>query len=260
MRPVLLEIGRLKIYSFGTFIALGAVLAGLLMYWMSRRRKIATKYLFDNILYTVISGLLAARLVYYFAYQNQFRSFWQAIYFWQGGLVALGGLVVGFGVYYYLLRKQKLPIWASLDIASLGLLVGWAAGKFGCHLSVCTVGRETTSSLALAGGYPVDLISSLWAAALVVAMFIVWLGKRFNDGVVFFLSLEGLFLGELLIKTLRADFGEGLIRLETGIYLFLIIVIYLGFWTLHGPGWKMNTSGLTKLTADWRQKLNRRRN
>lgn len=235
MLPVLFEIGQFKFYSFGTFIALGTILGGLLVVRATKSRKLKTHHLFDTILYTLLFSLIGARLAYYFIYSNQFQTFWQVLYFWQGGLVALGGIVVGFLTYLYFINREKDSTWQALDIAALGLLTAWSVGKFGCFLSSCSIGRPTESFLAVNGAFPIDIFSSIWALLIGAVLFRIWLGKKLSDGVVFFLALEGLFLGELLIKTLRADFGISSGRVEALIYLTLIVAVYIIFWRMHGP-------------------------
>lgn len=235
MQPVLLEVGNFKLYSFGSFIALGALIGGLILYRTVKLRKLKTTYLFDVILYTLLIGILGARLSYYFTYQEQFKNFWQVFYFWQGGLLALGGLSVGFLAFVQFIRKHKQPLWPLLDSMILALLAGWGIGKIGCHLSTCTVGRATDSLIAIEGSFPIDLISAVWAALVFAALLAMWLRNRFSDGVIFFLGIEAFLLGELLIKTLKADFGEGIVRAEAMIYLGLIALSYVLFWRLHGP-------------------------
>src|SRR5665213_1529218 len=111
MLPVLFALGPFKFYSFGTFIALGAVAAGLVLFWAARHRRLHTHHLFDTTLYTLIIALVGARLTYYFIYANQFTTFGQLFQFWQGGLVALGGLIAGFLAYLYFSQKEHDPIW-----------------------------------------------------------------------------------------------------------------------------------------------------
>lgn len=243
MHPVLLEIGKFKLYSFGSFIAIGTIAAGLVMYRLAKMSRLSTHHLFDTILYTLLMALLGARLTYYFVYQNQFQSFWQVIYFWQGGLIALGGLIIGFLVYFQTIRRLKEPIWPWLDIGALGLLVGWAVGKIGCHLSGCSVGRSTGSFLGIDGAYPVDFFGLFWLLLLFSVLLYAWTKNRLSDGVIFFLALEGFFLGELLLKTLRLDFGDGLGRVEAVINLTLIGAIYFLFWGQHGPQIEKNRLG-----------------
>lgn len=234
MRPILLEIGRLKIYSFGTFIALGAAVGALVTARVGRILGLKNPQTYENVLYSLLGGLIFARIGYFLVYREEFQSFWQILAIWQGGLVAISGLVGGFLIYCYRLRGQNQPLAISLDAASIGLLFGLSIGKFGCHLSACVIGRVYLGPLAINNGYPVDLLSSIWALGLALAILSL-VRRRLQSGVLFFLAIEGLFLGELLIKTLRADFGSDYLKLETTIYLLIIAGVYLVFWRLHGP-------------------------
>ncbi|MEK7171227.1 MAG: prolipoprotein diacylglyceryl transferase family protein [Patescibacteria group bacterium] len=235
MQPVLFEVGPFKLYSFGTFIALGALVGGLTLFRLLKHRKLRTSHLFDVVLYTLIIALIGSRLTYYFTYQDQFKNFWQVFYFWQGGLLALGGILIGFIAFLRFVRKAKQPIWEVLDAAGLTFLVGWAIGKIGCHLSLCTIGRATDSWVAVNGAFPIDLFSSIWAIVVFGILLYIYLKDRFSAGIIFFLAAESFLLGELLIKTLKADFGEGIVRAEAMIYLALVVITYLLFWRFHGP-------------------------
>ena len=207
-----------------------------------------TSHLFDTTLYTLIIALIAARLTYYFVYQEQFKNFWQIFYFWQGGLLALGGILVGFFVFLRLNKKARQPTWEVLDALGLSFLVSWAIGKVGCYLSLCTLGRATESWLATNGTIPVDLISSIWAIIIFGTLLYIYLKDRLTAGVVFFLSTEAFFLGELLIKTLKSDFSGGIARAEAMIYLALVAITYLVFWRLHGP--KVEKSTLQRVVSN----------
>jgi prolipoprotein diacylglyceryltransferase len=255
MYPVLFSIGRFKLYTFGSFIALGTIVAGFFLYWLARRLKLPGHSLFDLVLYSLLGGLIGARLGYYLLYPEQFQSFWQLFYFWQGGLVALTGLITGFAVFLYYLRRDQLPHWPMMDISLLALLLGWAIGKFGCHLSACTVGR-TTEFLALNGTYPVDLLSTVWAVLLLGGLFALWSQQKLRAGVIFFMGIEGLFLGEFLIRTTKADFSGSLAQLEAAAYLGLMVLVYALFWRLHGPKVSRSELGttITNLVSRFRRR------
>lgn len=235
MKPILFQLGPINIYSFGALIALGAILGGMFAYWAAKKRRISIRHWFDTILYTFIAGIIGGRITYYFLYPEEFNGFWQLITIWQGGLLLLGALCLGFLCFLYQTKRLKEPVWQVLDIGALSLLIGWAIGKFGCHLSACSVGRSSQTFLSIDGAFPVDLFSSVWALIIFMIMVFAWLKNKLSDGVVFFLSIEALLLGDLLIKTLRLDFGTGLTRIEALIYLALIVLTYILFWKLHGP-------------------------
>lgn len=254
MLPILFEVGGFKFFTFGSLIAIGTIAGGIFVGRAARARKLATHHLFDTVLFTLLFALLGARLTYYIIYQNQFASFGQVLYFWQGGLVAIGGFIAGFLTYLYHIRKERDPVWQMLDIGALGLMLAWSIGKFGCFLSGCSVGRDAQNFLSINGSYPVDLYSTIFAAVLFAAMLSIWLRNRLSDGVVFFLTMEGLFLGQLLINTLKADFGEGIVRVEALINLAIIVMIYLLFWKLHGPKLQRNRWGVVLRNVVFRRK------
>ena len=135
-----------------------------------------------------------------------------------------------------------------MDALGLSFLVSWAIGKVGCYLSLCTLGRATESWLATNGTIPVDLISSIWAIIIFGTLLYIYLKDRLTAGVVFFLSTEAFFLGELLIKTLKSDFSGGIARAEAMIYLALVAITYLVFWRLHGP--KVEKSTLQRVVSN----------
>jgi len=257
MLPILFEVGKFKLYSFGTFIALGTVVGGLVLFWLAKKRNLKTHHLFDTVLYTLLLSLAGARLAYYFIYAKEFKSFWQILYFWQGGLIALGGIIVGFLVYLYFIRKEKDPVWQMLDIGAISFLSAWVIGKFGCFLSGCAVGRLSDSPLAISGSFPIDLFSIVWALLLFILLLRSWLKNKLSDGVIFFLAMEGFFLGELLIKTLKIDFAEDIVRVEAVSHLLIIVSIYLIFWRLHGPKIEKNQIGQTIKNFVFRRRFQR---
>jgi len=216
-------------------IAIAALLAGLFAYWALKRHALTRKYLFDTVLYTLFFGLLGARIVFYLIYSDQFQSILQIFFIWQGGLVALGGILIGFLVFLHFLKKHPQRLWLVADIFALAFLLAWSVGKQGCVLSSCTAGKITESWLGINGTFPVDLLSSLWALFLFLLLGFVWLRQAMRDGAIFLLALEGYFLGELLIRSLKEDFSTGLGRAEAIIQLIIVVVIYIAYWRLYNP-------------------------
>jgi len=251
MHPTLFEFGPFKVYSFGTMIAVAALAAGLFAYWAMRRHALTRKYLFDTILYTLFFGLLGARVVFYLIYSDQFQSIWQIFFIWQGGLVALGGILVGFLVFIYFLKQNPQRLWLVADIFALAFLLAWAIGKQGCVLSSCTAGKISESWLAINGSFPVDLMSSLWALTLFIILLLVWLKQIMRDGAIFLLSLEGFFLGELVIRSLKEDFDTGLGRAEAIVQLIIVVVIYIAYWRLYNPKMVRLPKKLLSLSRKW---------
>ena len=247
MKPVLLTVGKLKIYSSGTFMALALIVGGLFYYFAARSRGVKTTQVFDTLLYVVVAGLIGSRLGYYLIYRDEFRHLGQFFLFWQGGFVALPGLILALALFIYLRRQQGEPIWKVLDILGLSFLLGMTIGHFGCYLASCTVGRPWTGFLAVEGLYPVDLFGAILMLLAFAILLVIWLSPRTREGIVFYLAIESYLLLELLLKTLQAQFGNSISKVESIVYLGLSVVAYLIFWWQFGPRWQAALSRLGKL-------------
>jgi len=238
MNPILFELGGFRLYSFGSFIALGAVVGTIVVFKLSQIRRLPTKNLFDLVLISLLAGLIGARIGYYLLYLEQFQSFWQLFYFWQGGLLASSGIVSGLAAFIWLTRRYQLPLAPMLDIGVLSFLLGWAVGKIGCHLSFCSIGRFSSSLIAFQSTVPVDLLSVVSAGILFVVLLWLWQREVLKDGLIFLLAVEGFVISEALIKTQKVDFGEGLSGIEAAAYLVTAVITYLIFWRKLNFRWK----------------------
>jgi len=95
-------------------------------------------------LYTLIAGIVGARLFYVLHHIDQFRGRAMSVFsIWQGGLELLGGVVIAIaGIVLYLLW-QKLPVKKYLDILAIGLMLALGFGRIGCFLNGCCFGKPT---------------------------------------------------------------------------------------------------------------------
>lgn len=66
-----------------------------------------------------------------------------AVKFWRGGLTFYGGLVLAtaYGLHY--LRKHRLPLLRTSDLAGYGIPLGLFFGRMGCYLNGCCFGKIT---------------------------------------------------------------------------------------------------------------------
>ena len=71
MNPVLLDLGIIKIYWYSIMILLGVFIGGSLIIKEAKRFKIPEDYIINLILYTIIFGVIGARL-YYVVFEWQY--------------------------------------------------------------------------------------------------------------------------------------------------------------------------------------------
>lgn len=124
MYPVLLSLGPLHFYSFGTLLILGIVLSWFLLRYLVFFYRLEISKFYYALPWVAVGSLLAARLGMMFTYTERFRSGLGAVIFpmhwwaewaiWAG----IGGAIIGFVIY---LLKHNEPVFLWLDVLSLTL-------------------------------------------------------------------------------------------------------------------------------------------
>ncbi len=61
----------------------------------------------------------------------------------RAGGVFYGGLILAFVVGVWLMRRYRLPVWATADLYAPGIALGHVIGRMGCLLAGCCYGRPT---------------------------------------------------------------------------------------------------------------------
>ncbi|MBN2704947.1 MAG: prolipoprotein diacylglyceryl transferase [Deltaproteobacteria bacterium] len=142
MWPVLLQLGPLKLHTYGFFVALGFLSALIWCSYQSRRRGVDPEIFQDLFFYVVLAALVGARLLYVFLNAAYFLAApWKVFFIWEGGLVFYGGLLLALPVFVWRLRSRAQPILPILDIAAPGLVLAQAIGRFGCLAAGCCYGK-----------------------------------------------------------------------------------------------------------------------
>jgi phosphatidylglycerol:prolipoprotein diacylglycerol transferase len=194
MRPQLFRIPlpgghEIPIFSYGVMIMLGFIFAIAYASWRAKREGIDPNYILDIGLYAVVSGILGARLMYYWEFyrhkfpvpvpegQHEFtqivngktiflknlsfaeRPWYTVFYIHEGGIVFYGGfLLAALVVVLYLRRvnrthaargERPLPLLRVTDILACAVPIGLAFGRLGCFLNGCCWGHVSRSALAV---------------------------------------------------------------------------------------------------------------
>ncbi|MEG1789646.1 MAG: prolipoprotein diacylglyceryl transferase [Oscillospiraceae bacterium] len=204
------------IYWYGVIIAFGFILA--LLYCASRapRFGLTQDNVYDLVLWLLPIGIIGARLYFVaFEWQDYKNNLADIFKIWEGGLAIYGGIIAGGLAAVLWCKKKRIPIGATLDICSFGLLIGQSVGRWGnfmnreafgaetevfCRMGLTMPGRETVYV------HPTFLYESLWnlVGFLLLALW-VKKGRRKYDGQVFFLYVLWYGVGRALIEGLRTD-------------------------------------------------------
>ncbi|MBI5905392.1 MAG: prolipoprotein diacylglyceryl transferase [Deltaproteobacteria bacterium] len=158
MHAVLLQIGSVKIYSYGVFVAAG-FLAAL---WVSgleiARRGMDREKFYDMGFWVVLSAIAGARLFHVLVYWRQYAaSPSEILKLWNGGLVFYGGFLAAMAACVVFLRRNRIPFLPVADASSIGIPLGLAFGRLGCTSAGCCFGKPTSLPWAITFTDPASL-------------------------------------------------------------------------------------------------------
>jgi len=146
MYPELFEIPfiHLTIKSYGLMMVIGFLSAVFLIRRLSRNITPDPQLITNAALYSLIAGVVGARLFFIVHYFDQYlRDPLSVFAIWEGGLELLGGVILAIIVIFLYLWHHKLPIRRYLDILAIGLMLALVFGRIGCFLNGCCFGIPT---------------------------------------------------------------------------------------------------------------------
>ena len=247
MYPVLVEIGSLKLYTYGLFVALGFILALTVSKRLASRQKDLQPDLVTDLFFVILlSGIAGARLFYVMINFSYFKENPLAVFrIWEGGLVFFGGFVLAVVSAMTYLTIKNLPLHKTADILAPGIALGHAVGRIGCFFAGCCHGKTCTLPIALTFHHPDSLAplgvglhpTQLYSVAANFAIFLVLLflvkRKKFH-GMVFWTYVLLYSVARYIIEMFRGDFRGQFLFLEIstsqgiGIILFVVSLFMLG--------------------------------
>lgn len=142
MHPILFRIGDFPIFSYGVVLAFAFMVGVALTIYLGKRRGYDPQFMSDVALWTLLIGLLGARLT--FAVQNlphYMEHPGQLLNFREGGISIQGALIFGFSTTAWMFRKRGIAVQNGLDIVAGPVLLGMAIGRIGCVLHGCCYGK-----------------------------------------------------------------------------------------------------------------------
>jgi len=198
MHPVLIDLGILKIYSYGFMLSLSFLAGILLAVRRSDRRGIASEIIYDLSIILVLGAVIGSRGLYILTHRENFTSLIDIVAIWQGGATYYGGLLLAIAGAVVYLRLKKIPFFRVADITAPSIAAGVFITRLGCFLSGCCFGNPTSCPTGLvfppgspAGHYhagipihPTQLYSSLYGLLIFLALILIDRKDHF-DGFLF---------------------------------------------------------------------------
>ena len=152
MHPKLFEIPFINwpIGTYGPMLVIGFLAAITLIRHLCKKYNTDPQHITNAALYSLIGGVIGARLFYVIHYFDSYRYNLLDIFkVWKGGLELLGGVIVAIAVILIYLKYHKLPMRRYLDILAIGLMLALVFGRIGCFLNGCCFGKPTDFPLAV---------------------------------------------------------------------------------------------------------------
>ena len=214
--PAKFTVGSIDVHLYGIIIALGLVLA--VVYALRRKEQfgLSEDDLLDGVLWIAPFAIVCARIYYcVFEWEQYASDPISILYIWEGG-IAIYGAVIGaaVGVLIHCKLIKKISVTATLDIVSLGFMIGQMLGRWGNFVNREAHGGVTDSFLRMGllnpatmeGQYyhPTFLYESAWNLVGFIALHF-FSKKRRYDGQVALLYVAWYGLGRAMIEGLRTD-------------------------------------------------------
>jgi len=142
---VCLKIGNFVIYWYGVFVALGIIVSSFVFQLKARKTGYSDEISGKIIFYTVLSGIIGARIVHVLAYFHYYmRNPVEIIMLRNGGLAIQGGILAGLLGLIYISKKLNVNVRQNLDMVASVVPLGQAIGRIGCLFHGCCYGKPST--------------------------------------------------------------------------------------------------------------------
>lgn len=208
------SIGSFEVKWYGVIIATGLMLA--VLYGMKRAAYFGVDpdKLLDAIIVGVVCAVVGARLYYVAFTWDYFKDDPLRIItdFHEGGLAIYGGIIGGLLGGGIVAKIKKINVFACLDLAALGFLIGQGIGRWGNFTNQEAFGTPTdlpwgmvsanTGNIAV---HPCFLYESLWC--LLGFVLLHFFSKKFvkYKGQIFLMYLIWYGLERTFVEGLRTD-------------------------------------------------------
>ncbi len=248
MNPIAFTIFGMEIRYYSLFILIGVLVAYFMIVREAKKFNISGDAIFNLFFWTIIIGIIGARLYYvvfnweYFG--THINEIWQI---WQGGLAIHGGILFGLVTIAIFTKKNNMRLLRVLDIIVVPLILAQAIGRWGNFFNSEAYGVATTlnhlrdlhipefiiEGMKINGIYytPTFFYESLWCIIGFIIMIILRRTKYVKVGQIsgFYLMWYGL--GRFFIEALRTDslilLGFKIAQIVSIIFIIVGVVLFV---------------------------------
>lgn len=214
---------KITIYSYGTMIALGALLGFAYTAWQAKKQ-LHIKYETTNelILLILVFSIIGGKAFVIF---EDFKGFLSdpgmILRNLSSGFVFFGSLLFAIPTMLIFFKVKKIPALPMLDIMAITTCIVHGTGRIGCFFAGCCHGIPYDGPLAVVFTDPVCQAkplntplhpTQLYSMILIygIMVFLLVKSKRKNfDGQIFILYLILYSIGRMIIEIFRGDISRG---------------------------------------------------
>lgn len=222
MNPVLISIGPLEIKWYSVLILVGVIIGISMLIKEGKRFNISSDFLFNMAFWTIVFGIIGARLYYViFNWSDYSYDLLSIFKIWNGGLAIHGGLIAGFITMFIYTRRYNFNILRITDLAVVPVILGQAIGRWGnffnseahgavtsvAHLKSLHIPNFIIEGMQIGGLYyhPTFFYESLWCLLGFIILLVLRRVKYLKIGQLTCVYLMWYNVGRFFIESLRTD-------------------------------------------------------
>lgn len=222
MNRVAFNIFGFNVYYYSLCILLGVIVAYILITREGKKQGLTKEFTSDLIFYTLIIGILGAR-VYYCVFNLDYylANPSEILKIYNGGLAIHGGVIAGLIFVYFYTKKKNVSFIKILDIVAPAVIIAQSFGRWGNFFNQEAHGGITTyqnlknmhipefiiNGVYIEGKYyyPTFFFESIWCLIGFIILMIARKNKNLRKGfqIGFYFIWYGI--GRFFIEALRTD-------------------------------------------------------
>ena len=248
MNRVAFNIFGFNVYYYSLCILLGVIVAYILITREGKKQGLPKEFISDLIFYTLIIGILGAR-VYYCVFNLDYylANPSEILKIYNGGLAIHGGVIAGLIFVYFYTKKKNISFIKILDIVAPAVIIAQSFGRWGNFFNQEAHGGITTyqnlknmnipefiiNGMYIEGKYyyPTFFFESIWCLIGFIILMIARRNKKLRKGfqIGFYFIWYGI--GRFFIEAIRTDslmfFGLKIAQIVSliGIIIGIIIIV-----------------------------------
>lgn len=223
INPIAFKVFGWSVYWYGLLIGVGMVLAYILVMRETKRKGLSEDKMSDALFWTIIFGIVGARLYYVVFRWDYYRQhLGEIVKMWEGGGAIYGSILLGGATLFYLSKRYTIDTYLTLDIAAPAVMLAQVIGRWGNFINQEAYGVEVTrdvlaswhlpnwviEQMHIAGIYrqPTFLMESCWnLIGFILILILRRVPNVLRKGEVLALYVGWYGLGRFVIEEFRSD-------------------------------------------------------